>query len=120
MQAARGRGCERAEYALRGSGGAGVARSSWARARERDAGPGGRRGAGPCRAELGRGRIALEGSGHAFGPSREEGGSGPGWFGAGLGLGFSFYFPFFSILFLKQTNMFEFKYKFEFKPHSLN
>ena len=94
MQAARRRGSERAERALRGSGGAGVAHSSWARARERDAGPGGRRGAGPCRAELGRGRIALEGSGHAFGPSREEGGSGPGWFGAGLGLGFSFYFPF--------------------------
>ena len=31
----RGRGSERAERALRGSGGAGVARSSWARARER-------------------------------------------------------------------------------------
>jgi len=29
-------------------------------------------------------------------------------------------FLFFSILFLKQTNMFESKYKFEFKPHSLN
>ena len=91
--------------------GGGVARSSWARARERDAGPGGRRGAGPCLAELGRGRIALEGSGHAFGPSREEEGSGPGWFGAGLGLGFSFLlFSFFKLY----SNLIEFKLKFEF------
>ena len=35
-----------------------------------------------------------------------------------LGLGWVLFS--FSILFLKQTNMFEFKYKFEFKPHSLN
>ena len=107
MQAARGRGCERAEYALRGSGGAGVARSSWARARERDA--------GPCRAELGRGRIALEGSGHAFGPSREEGGSWPGWV-----LGFWSSFPLLLIYFYNKQRKFEFKYKFEFKPHSNN
>ena len=46
---------------------------------------------------------------------------GLGWVGLGLpvlGLGWVLFS--FSILFLKQTNMFEFKYKFEFKPHSLN
>ena len=58
---------------------------------------------------------------------REDGLTGSGRAGKGgeqvgpvLGVGLGFGFLSFSILFLKQTNMFEFKYKFEFKPHSLN
>ena len=57
-------------------------------------------------------RRGLIGSGRA--------GKGGEQVGPVLGVGLGFGFLSFSILFLKQTNMFEFKYKFEFKPHSLN
>ena len=93
------------------------ARASWALV----AGPMGGEGAG--RAERGQcvvGRWAAAGGGALssewcrWAGIRAE--------GRGKKLGCLGWFPFyfFSILFLKQTNMFEFKYKFEFKPHSLN
>ena len=57
------------------------------------------------------------GPGELLGPRRRNWAAGMGWAGAGLSLVLgSFSIPS-SLLFLIQTK-FEFKYKFEFKPHS--
>ena len=75
------------------------------------------------------GRLGLPGAGRAgradWARASEGGVRGKDWAGGVLGPGQCVFwagslFYFFSILFLKQSNMFEFKYKFEFKPHSPN
>ena len=77
------------------------------------------RGFGPSWTERSRPRLREKGAGRT-GPRGKGGPDGLellGWVWVSYWVSI---FLFFSILFLKQTNMFESKYKFELKPHSLN